>query len=71
VAAARRRERLPPVALAALDVLVERYRAFVDALDRVRREHEPAEAAKALAEPLAGVEAAAAAVRRELDRADQ
>jgi hypothetical protein len=64
---ARDGERLAPGAQAALDALVERYRAFVDALDRVRRDLEPDDAARALAEPLAGVESAAAALRTELD----
>jgi len=67
---ARERERLGPGALAALDALVERYRAFVDTLDRVRRDLSRDEAAAALAAPLASVEAAAAALRAELERDD-
>jgi len=66
---ARERERLDTAALAALDALVERYRSFVDTLDRVRRDLSRDQAARALAEPLASVEAAAAALRAELDRA--
>jgi hypothetical protein len=67
---ARRRERLDPATLAAFDTLVDRYRAFVDGLDRARRDLGRDEAARALAEPLAGVERAAAALRGELERAD-
>jgi hypothetical protein len=66
---ARDRARLEPAALAALDALVERYRAFVDTLDRVRREHEPTEAARVLAVRLAAVEDAAALLRAALGRA--
>lgn len=56
----------PPASLAAFDTLVARYRAFVDALDRDRREQRGAAAAAALAEPLAQVVAAAEAVRTAL-----
>jgi hypothetical protein len=66
---ARARARLEPAALDALDALVERYRAFVDTLDRVRRELEPSAAARALVEPLAAVRHAAASLRAALERA--
>jgi hypothetical protein len=56
----------PPASLDALDVLVARYRDFVDALDRVRRDTRGEEARTALAEPLARVEAAADSVRAAL-----
>jgi len=52
----------PPASLAALEALAARYRAFVDALDRDRRELRGEAARAALAGPLADVEAAAAAV---------
>ncbi len=48
--------------LLAFEALIDRYRAFVDALDRSRRERRGAAAAAALAEPLRAVEEAAAAV---------
>ena len=51
-----------PPSLTALEDLIARYREFVDALDRTRRD-QPAETARhALAEPLARVEQAAAGV---------
>ena len=56
----------PPESLAALATLTERYRDFVDALDRARREHEPHDARAELAAPLAAVEAAGARVRETL-----
>jgi hypothetical protein len=56
----------PPPSLDALDVLVARYRDFVDALDRVRRDTRGEAAREALAEPLARVEAAADGVRAAL-----
>lgn len=56
----------PPPSLLAFERLVARYRAFVDALDRDRREQRGAEAAGALAEPLAQVVVAADAVRAAL-----
>jgi hypothetical protein len=65
-ARARAGEGGPPASLDAFDTLVARYRAFVDALDRDRREHRGAAAAAALAEPLAQVVAAADAVRAAL-----
>ncbi len=55
-----------PPSLAAFDELVARYRAFVDALDRDRRDQRGAAAAAALAPALAAVEAAAAAVEAAL-----
>lgn len=56
----------PPDSLVALAALAERYRDFVDVLDRARREHEPADARAALAAPLAAVENAGARVRETL-----
>ncbi len=56
----------PPASLVAFETLVARYRAFVDALDRVRREHAGATARAALEPPLAAVEAAAEEVRAAL-----
>src|SRR5262249_46702332 len=47
-----------PASLAAFEALLARYQAFVDALDRVRREHVGEDARRALAQPLAAVEAA-------------
>ena len=52
----------PPASLEALDALCVRYRAFVDALDRVRREQSGEAARAALADPLAAVEVAAESV---------
>jgi hypothetical protein len=56
----------PPDSLVAFDALVARYRAFVDALDRDRREQRGKAAADALAAPLAEVVAAADTVRSAL-----
>lgn len=56
----------PPASLVAFETLVARYRAFVDTLDRVRREHTGAAARAALEPPLAAVEAAAEEVRAAL-----
>ncbi|HYR97082.1 MAG TPA: hypothetical protein VEM57_10115 [Candidatus Binatus sp.] len=64
-ARARSRGAAPP-SLDAFDTLVARYRAFVDALDRVRRERSGEEARAALAEPLAAVESGGEAVRAAL-----
>ena len=61
-----RRGGAAPTSLAAFGVLVERYREFVDALDRVRRERSGEEARTALAPPLGAVDAAADGVRRAL-----
>jgi hypothetical protein len=55
-----------PASLAAFEVLLARYQAFVDALDRVRRERTGEDARRALAEPLGAVEAAGDAVRAAL-----
>lgn len=55
-----------PESLVAFEALIARYREFVDALDRVRREHEPDAARRALAGPLAAVEEAAEGVREAL-----
>jgi hypothetical protein len=64
---ARARSRgTPPASLDALDVLIARYRDFVDALDRVRRDTRGETARAALAEPLARVEEAAERVRAAL-----
>jgi hypothetical protein len=51
-----------PASLAAFEVLLARYRAYIDTLDRVRREVPRAGARDALAGPLGEVEAAGAAV---------
>jgi hypothetical protein len=56
----------PPASLPAFEELLARYRAFVDALDQIRRADRGAEARAALAPPLAAVEAAAATVRAAL-----
>jgi hypothetical protein len=56
----------PPGSLVAFETLIARYREFVDALDRARREHEPRDARATLAAPLAAVEAAAESVREAL-----
>ena len=53
----------PPAWLPAFDDLIARYRAFVDALDRVRRTHRGRAARAALAAPLGEVKAGARAVR--------
>jgi len=64
---ARARSRAAPSpSLDALDALCARYQAFVDALDRVRRERSGEAARTALAEPLARVEASGEAVRAAL-----
>ena len=55
-----------PESLRAFETLIARYREFVDALDRARREHEPNDARRALAAPLAAVEAAGERVREAL-----
>lgn len=60
-AAARSGDARPP-SLAAFETLLERYRGFVDQLDRVRRDEARDAAGAALAAPLAEVEAAGAAV---------
>jgi len=55
-----------PRSLLELETLVARYRDFVDALDRVRRERSGDAARAALAEPLARVETSGEAVRAAL-----
>lgn len=55
-----------PGSLAAFRTLIARYRAFVDALDRVRRERSGEAARAALAAPLAEVETAAEEVHAAL-----
>jgi hypothetical protein len=55
-----------PASLGEFDALIARYRAFLDALDRVRRTTPPESARAALAEPLAAVEEAAERVREAL-----
>ena len=57
----------PPASLVAFEALIARYREFVDALDRARREHEPSAARTTLAPPLGAVEAAGQRVREALD----
>ena len=56
----------PPPSLVELERLIDRYRAFLDALDRVRREQSGDAARAALSGPLAAAEAAGAAVREAL-----
>ena len=58
----------PPASLLAFETLIARYRSFVDALDRSRREQAPEDAAARLAEPLRAVDDAAAAVDKALRR---
>ena len=57
-----------PPSLAAFEELIARYRAFVDVLDRTRRDQRGAAAAATLAEPLRAVEEAAGAVEEALRR---
>jgi hypothetical protein len=66
--AARQSGGTPPASLEAFEALVARYREFVAALDRARREQEPAEARATLAAPLAAVVAAGEEVRAALRR---
>jgi hypothetical protein len=58
----------PPASLLAFETLIARYRSFVDALDRSRREQLPEDMAVTLAEPLKAVDDAASAVDRALRR---
>ena len=58
---------IPPPSLLAFDALIARYRTFVDLVDQTRRAGMGPAAAQALAEPLAAVDAAAAAVTAALD----
>jgi hypothetical protein len=58
----------PPGSLLAFETLIARYRSFIDALDRRRREHAPGDAAATLAEPLRAVDDAAADVDQALRR---
>src|SRR5881397_577206 len=53
----------PPGSLLAFEALLVRYRSFLDALDRVRRQQSGAAAGRTLQAPLAAVEAAGEAVR--------
>ena len=57
-----RSDAAPPASLVAFEMLIARYREFVDVLDRVRRTHGADDARTALGPPLALVEAAAANV---------
>lgn len=57
---------VPPASLVAFQALIARYREFVDALDRVRREREPGAARAELAAPLGAVETAARGVQEAL-----
>src|SRR5262245_63707048 len=59
-----------PESLIAFERLIARYNAFIDALDRTRREQRGSAAADVLAEPLRAVEEAAAAVGDALRRED-
>lgn len=61
----------PPASLAAFEVVVARYREFVDTLDRVRRERTGEAARAALAPALAAVETAGDAVRAALRREER
>ena len=63
----RRRAATAPASLVAFEALVARYRAFVDLVDETRRSRRGPEAAKALDEPLAALEADARAVTAMLD----
>jgi len=56
----------PPGSLLAFEALLVRYRSFLDALDRVRRQQSGAAAGRTLQAPLAAVEAAGEAVRASL-----
>jgi hypothetical protein len=58
----------PPASLLAFETLVARYRSFIDALDRSRREQRPEDAAATLAAPLKAVDDAASAVDDALRR---
>jgi len=64
--AAARSRGSPPASLLALERLLADYRAFVDTLDRVRREQSGEAARAALGAPLAAVEAKGEAVRAAL-----
>jgi len=55
-----------PDSLPAFEVLLVRYRTFLDTLDRVRRDESPAAAGRILEAPLADVERAGEAVRAAL-----
>jgi len=61
-----RSDAAPPASLVAFEMLIARYREFVDALDRARRDHEPRDARDRLGAPLAAVEAAGERVREAL-----
>jgi hypothetical protein len=64
----RRRADTPPASLVAFEELIARYRAFVERVDRARRERGgPAEAAS-LDEPLGDIESAARDVATALER---
>jgi hypothetical protein len=58
----------PPPSLAAFETLIGRYRAFIDAVDRTRRDLRGADAAAALAPALREVEQGAADVDAALRR---
>src|SRR5262245_50055604 len=66
--ARERAGREAPPSLTQFEALIARYRAFVDAVDRTRREQRGADAAAALAGPRRAVEDAAAAVNETLRR---
>jgi hypothetical protein len=65
-AAAARSGAARPASLEAFEILLVRYREFLDALDRVRREQGGEAARRALAPPLAAIEAAGEGVRAAL-----
>jgi hypothetical protein len=58
----RRRTETPPASLLAFEHLVERYRAFVERVDRERHERAAPTDTSSLDAPVAEIEAAAAAV---------
>jgi hypothetical protein len=68
---ARARSHDPPASLVALEALIARYRDFLDTLDQTRRQQTGAPARTALAQPLAHVEQAAAAVHAALRAEDR
>ncbi len=64
---ARRRTDTPPASLLAFDRLLERYRAFVERVDRERHERAGPPDASALDAPVAEIESAAGAVAAALE----
>jgi len=58
----------PPASLVAFEVLIDRYRAFVDLVDQMRRDRAGPDAARALDAPLLAIDAAASDVKVARDR---